>query len=800
MMSNMLLHNLTRNLSSMSNLHRQGSDGKRVHRPSDDPIAIAKILKFNTDLSDLDQYRSNIKDALSWYQVSESSIEDMSSALKRMRELAVQAANTATNTPDDLKKIKFEIAQLREHLVNAGNFSYAGKYVFSGYQNDKPLFKTEVINGKRVVSYNVDVTGRDVHVPQKMRYEVGQAEQIQVSTNGLEIFGVTNPEDKKYKMQVNFDPAQDYSAQDMVISVGKRKYTVKTTLEKETENGIQKEKVPFTTKEEIERAFSNAKDADGNKLSAIASIKFDPVSKILSIEEKFFDRQPIDFSGPLPAGITNKKLDFQYNYNVYGKMFTDTSGSNRNEGISSIQGKFDRTRDYTHENLNIKITDQNGVEVTFQVDPTLMDGRERPLEKSLILERYMKATPGAGAPPWAGTKLSDIADVYYDDHENLVIKPKKEGFGIKAEDPNAIVRFAESRMGVSSKKTQLVGDFVMDGPLSDYRASTLRYVIDEGKPTQRTFTVDTGELTGDGFKLKREKVLEKIRNAEDGNGNKLKDYADVFFNQEGKLVVKHKKFGSEHTLKAEFTPGAPATADSYKPELLRGVDKIESKVSFQSFDSFDDQYIRDHEEELKTNSIFLTYNGERKEIIIDKNAILNNIADYKKELQKAIDKTVGENKIIVGPRVTAGNPNAAFTADKFLSFETIGTQDGIVPEIQVEPVVASKSSLIEDIDRFIQALDEDNQEIIDRFLGRIDVHMDRVLSVRADLGAKTNRMELALERTKDNVLTFTKSLSKVEDVDLAETIMKLKNYENVYRASLSMGSKIIQPSLVDFLR
>jgi flagellar hook-associated protein 3 FlgL len=35
---------------------------------------------------------------------------------------------------------------------------------------------------------------------------------------------------------------------------------------------------------------------------------------------------------------------------------------------------------------------------------------------------------------------------------------------------------------------------------------------------------------------------------------------------------------------------------------------------------------------------------------------------------------------------------------------------------------------------------------------------------------------------------------------MAEVIMNLKMQENVYRASLSAGARIIQPSLVDFLR
>jgi flagellar hook-associated protein 3 FlgL len=43
-------------------------------------------------------------------------------------------------------------------------------------------------------------------------------------------------------------------------------------------------------------------------------------------------------------------------------------------------------------------------------------------------------------------------------------------------------------------------------------------------------------------------------------------------------------------------------------------------------------------------------------------------------------------------------------------------------------------------------------------------------------------------------------MSENENVDMTETIMNLKNEENVYRASLAGGARIIMPSLIDFLR
>ena len=78
--------------------------------------------------------------------------------------------------------------------------------------------------------------------------------------------------------------------------------------------------------------------------------------------------------------------------------------------------------------------------------------------------------------------------------------------------------------------------------------------------------------------------------------------------------------------------------------------------------------------------------------------------------------------------------------------------------------------------------------------------MNNILRVRADIGARQNRIELTSNRLDSDYTNFTKLMSNNEDVDMAETIMNLQNEENVYKASLSGGARVIQPTLVDFLR
>jgi len=108
--------------------------------------------------------------------------------------------------------------------------------------------------------------------------------------------------------------------------------------------------------------------------------------------------------------------------------------------------------------------------------------------------------------------------------------------------------------------------------------------------------------------------------------------------------------------------------------------------------------------------------------------------------------------------------------------------------------------LIQDFNSYIAALDSGDHNTINNTISIIDVDMNNVLRTRADLGARLNRVDLTSNRLESDNISFTKLMSDNEDVDMAETIMNLKNEENAYKASLAGGARIIMPSLVDFLR
>ena len=98
------------------------------------------------------------------------------------------------------------------------------------------------------------------------------------------------------------------------------------------------------------------------------------------------------------------------------------------------------------------------------------------------------------------------------------------------------------------------------------------------------------------------------------------------------------------------------------------------------------------------------------------------------------------------------------------------------------------------------ALEKDDQEGTGMLLENLDDSLMHLLNHRSTIGAKTIQLETTERRLVDLELTFTELLSEVEDADLASLVTQLATYENSYKASLISAGKIIQPSLLDFLR
>ena len=101
MMTNNMLGNINKNKLRVSKLDEQYSTGKKIQRPSDDPIITVRALKLRTNLTELNQYyEKNIPDAISWMEVTEGSLDTINEILGKINTYCVQGSSdplTAAN-------------------------------------------------------------------------------------------------------------------------------------------------------------------------------------------------------------------------------------------------------------------------------------------------------------------------------------------------------------------------------------------------------------------------------------------------------------------------------------------------------------------------------------------------------------------------------------------------------------------------------------------------------------------------------------------------------------------------------
>ena len=85
-------------------------------------------------------------------------------------------------------------------------------------------------------------------------------------------------------------------------------------------------------------------------------------------------------------------------------------------------------------------------------------------------------------------------------------------------------------------------------------------------------------------------------------------------------------------------------------------------------------------------------------------------------------------------------------------------------------------------------------------LTRIDAVSKQMLSALADVGTRYGRVEGALTTLTSTNLDNTAALSEVENVDIAKAVMDLQMAEVAHQAALGATARVLQPSLIDFLR
>jgi len=160
----------------MDQLQSQLNTGKKVNRPSDDPVVAMKGIGYRMQVDKVEQYQRNLGEVNNWLDSSDDALDHVGSALHRTKELVTNAAN-GTLTDDDRDKIKTELKQLRGQIQDMSNTKVGDKYIFSGTKTSTPLHSE--------AGYpEGDLTG----FYKSVEIDVFDGVSMKVNTNSMEMF------------------------------------------------------------------------------------------------------------------------------------------------------------------------------------------------------------------------------------------------------------------------------------------------------------------------------------------------------------------------------------------------------------------------------------------------------------------------------------------------------------------------------------------------------------------------------------------------------------------------------------
>ena len=813
--NNMLINNMVNymsmNLKSMSKYQAMASSGKLIQKASEDPVVAARSLKLKTDVAVVEQYRKNADSAVAWMTTTETAIKNVSDVLQKIRTLAVQAS-TDTLSSEDRQAIASQVKQLKDEIVNLANSTYSGRHIFSGYKSDTPLLDE---NGffNNVISQL-----------EKINYEVGVTNKIQVNVTGDSMFNLSQG--------VNYLPARSALVQDIddFLAMVDAKATVTSSLP-------------------VSLSGPGVFDMTGVNLNITLTSGGAPVVKNVD-----FDEANVPYVNQMTSGqiidYLNKKLgldgtaSLDKNGNIILKnvQSTGTGVTVTDVAAGSVVKLFGTTptaaarmltgsKSITEATVDISgyvpfsiIVDRSSDPIVIDLSAATMVSDPENARLDEIVAEINKQIADAMANPAIETKWAKCTT------EEGRLCLTSESFGNQSFIELSGGQEIYSLFGVTPASKQ--GNFEQQGKLvgsRDFREPVVDITQFRDPPPNgagptikvvlngiysATINLDDGDPTVDPNNMTLRQIMKKIDENLMGYGT-----CDI---DEGRLVIRSVTGGPDSSIEM-------ASMDQTFFEFLFGEDPImrngaddpthgfyKSGISFKSTETVN----------LGGSGLPMTIkiNGTsgaplNLTLTIPDGLTITQIADYINDaaladaaVAQVIMPTEGNRFNLAVLVNNAGNQvypttdgsvfNPGTDTELYLKIQshTWGTESSIkidstgtvgMAELFGTGTVSSPV-VMSGVDGF--------SEEICKWLDVADAQLANINRIWTDLGARMNRAELTQDRLDIDKLVYETLKSENEDVDEAHALIMLQVAELVYNASLSVGARVIQPSLIDFLR
>ncbi len=178
------LMGLQQSWSDIGELQAHIATGKRIHKPSDDPIGSTRAMSARAGLRASEQYQRALDEARLFVASSEAALLDLNDLAIEAQTVAVQLADDSTGEAGAIA-LEAQLNQMLEQIVSLGNTEYAGIRIFGGHLTDQnPFVATRDADGK-ITSVAQSVRGTEGEISRL----VGKDVLLTINQTGSDLFG-----------------------------------------------------------------------------------------------------------------------------------------------------------------------------------------------------------------------------------------------------------------------------------------------------------------------------------------------------------------------------------------------------------------------------------------------------------------------------------------------------------------------------------------------------------------------------------------------------------------------------------
>jgi flagellar hook-associated protein 3 FlgL len=165
-------YSIAKTKEKLENLQLQGSNLKKVQKPSDDPVGNMEILSIRSKKIDGEQYTRNASVAKAQLTFTENAIEELTELMVKAKELAIGQSSNIFD-PSIRQSVAKEVNQLHNQSVGIANRRLGNKYIFAGHKTLTKPFNSE---------------GNYLGDENQTKIEVGKDVFVPITFNGKDVF------------------------------------------------------------------------------------------------------------------------------------------------------------------------------------------------------------------------------------------------------------------------------------------------------------------------------------------------------------------------------------------------------------------------------------------------------------------------------------------------------------------------------------------------------------------------------------------------------------------------------------